>query len=115
MNEDILGDNIYSSQMNLDNFPTYRSLGPDGKRMDYAGASKHFSKVDPYMQDKHSMHYAAEYRTYLLLRNRYTQEWEFPTTKIFFGETMMRAKQNLFINLSGNDWRVKYQGKLPVV
>ena len=26
---------------------------------------------------------------------------------------MLRAKQNLFEDLSGNDWRVKYSGNLP--
>ena len=79
--------------MNLDNFPTHRYVDPvTGEKMEYAGASKHFLKVDPYIEDNKSLHYAGEYRTFLLLKNKYTKEWEFPTGRIFFGETMTRAK-----------------------
>ncbi len=109
LNEDILSDNVYSSPMNLDNFPTHRYTDPvTGKTKEYAGASKHHLKVDPNMEDVHSLHYASEYRTFLLLKNRYTGEWEFPASRIFFGETMMRAKQNLFMQFSKNNWRLKY-------
>jgi hypothetical protein len=46
LNEDILGDNPYSSKMNLDNYPTYRVPG-SSPPVEYAAASKHFSNVDP--------------------------------------------------------------------
>ena len=46
LNEDILGDNPYSSKMNLDNYPTYRVPGSNPP-VEYAAASKYFSNVDP--------------------------------------------------------------------
>ena len=60
----------------------------------------------------------------MILRNKYTKEWEFPTTKMNFGQTFMRAKQNLFNVIaydekeggqSGTSWKVKYFGQGPVV
>ena len=117
LNEDVLGDNPYSSKMNLDNFPTHRA---PGTQTEYCAASKHFSNVDPAMEDRRTLHYAAEDRTYLLVRNRFTKEWEFPTTKINFGQTFLRAKQNLFNVIAADDkagtsWKVKYFGQSPIV
>jgi hypothetical protein len=98
LNEDVLGDNPYSSKMNLDNFPTHRIPGAQAgdAGSEYCAASKHFSNVDPGMEDRRTLHYAAEDRTYLIVRNRFTKEWEFPTGKMNFGQTFLRAKQNLF-------------------
>ena len=89
LNEDILGDNPYSSKMNLDNYPTHRSKETGEE---YCAASKHFSKVDPAIEDPQSLHYAGEDRTYMIVRNKYTTEWEFPTHKMNFGQTFIRAK-----------------------
>jgi len=98
LNEDVLGDSPYNSKMNLDNYPTHRVRGSEpGKTEDeYCAASKHFSNVDPAMQDRKTIHYAGEDRTYLIVKNKHTKEWEFPTGRINFGQTFMRAKQNLF-------------------
>ena len=71
--------------------------------------------MDPEIQDRRTLHYAGEDRTYLVLRNKYTKEWEFPTYKIFFGETFLKGKQNLFTDLTGDDWKVRYIGQQPVV
>jgi hypothetical protein len=138
LNEDILGDNPYSSKMNLDNFPTHRLPGsqPGDEGAEYCAASKHFSNVDPNIEDRKTLHYAGEDRTYMLVRNRYTHEWEFPTARMFFGQTFMRAKQNLFNTIAskvgstaltspnsathddglqtGTAWKVKYFGQSPV-
>jgi len=84
LNEDILGDNPYSSKMNLDNFPTHKVPGSNPPE-EYCAASKYYQNVDPAMQDRRTIHYAAEDRTYMIVRNKYTQEWEFPTAKMFFG------------------------------
>ena len=48
--------------------------------------------MDPTCKDWRSLHYAAEDRTYFLVRNKYTHEWQFPVGEIFVGQTMMRAK-----------------------
>lgn len=91
LNEDILADNPYSSKMNLDNYPTHKVPGSNPP-IEYAAASKYFGNVDPKIQDRKTIHYAAEDRTYMIVRNRYTQEWEFPTGKLNFGQTFMRGK-----------------------
>lgn len=46
LNEDVLGDNPYSSKMNLDNYPTYRVTGSNPP-VEYAAASKYYANVDP--------------------------------------------------------------------
>lgn len=72
--------------MNLDNYPTHKIQDPKtGEDIEYCAASKHFSNVDPFIEDKKSLHYAAEDRTYLIVRNKFTHEWEFPTHKMYFG------------------------------
>jgi hypothetical protein len=140
LNEDVLGDNPYSSKMNLDNFPTHRLHGaqPGDAGAEYCAASKHFSNVDPNIEDRRTLHYAGEDRTYMIVKNRYTQTWEFPTTQMYFGQTFMRAKQNLFNTIASNvglpkpnpnaavqsneegapatgtAWKVKYFGTSPV-
>ena len=115
LNEHILADNSYASEQNLDNFPTHEftTTLPDGttETKSYAAASKNFAKVDPAAHDVRSLHYAGEDRTYLILKNKFTGEWEFPTGQINFGQTFLRAKQNLFMQYSeGKQWRVKYFG-----
>lgn len=121
LNEDVLSDNPYNSKMNLDNYPTYRVPGSNPP-VEYAAASKYFVNVDPKIQDRRTIHYAGEDRTYMIVKNRYTQTWEFPTAKMNFGQTFMRGKQNLFNVLAfdsnagptNTSWKVKYFGTAPV-
>jgi len=108
LNEDILSDNPYASTMNLDNFPTHT-----GEHGDYSAASKNFMKVDPECSDPRSLHYAGEDRIYLLMKNQYTDTWEFPTGRMFVGQTFLRAKQDLFLKYSENKWKVKFHGSMP--
>lgn len=116
LNESIFSENSYASDMNLDNYPTHEWRDPETKEThSYCAASKNFAKVDPNCDDYRSLHYAAEDRTYFIVRNRYTQEWQFPVGNMNFGQTLMRAKQNLFTDLSDGQWKVKYSGNLPVV
>ena len=93
LNEHVLAGNPYASDKNLDNYPTHRYVDPkSGETLEYAAASKSFANVDPEADDIRSLHYAPEDRTYLILRNKFTDEWEFPTTEIFFGTSFLRAK-----------------------
>lgn len=79
--------------MNLDNYPTHRLTNSEtGEVIEYCAASKHFPKVDPFIEDRKSLHYAGEDRTYLIFRNKYTKEWEFPTGRMFFGQSFLRGK-----------------------
>ena len=81
LNEDVLAKNPYASKMNLDNYPTHKWTDPEsGEEKTYCGASKNFHLVDPACNDHKSLHYAGEDRTFLLVKNKYTDEWEFPVT-----------------------------------
>lgn len=81
----------------------------------YSAASKQFSLVDPKCADRRSLHFAAEDRTYLLVKNKYTGEWEFPVGKVQLNQTFFRAKMKLFEDLTGNDWRIKFTGSAPML
>ena len=72
LNESVLNENPYASNMNIDNFPTHRStteVDEDGNPLEYCAASKNFAKVDPANTDTHTIHYAPEDRTYLIFRS----------------------------------------------
>lgn len=93
LNEDPLADNPYRSRKNIDNYPTHRYTDPNtGDTQEYCAASKYFKLVDPAMSDRRSIHYAGEDKVYLILRNKFTKEWEFPTSQIKFGQTFLRVK-----------------------
>ena len=114
LNEDALTNNAYASRMNIDNYPTHKIKNPEtGEYEEYCAASKHWSKVDPYCTDRKSIHYAGEDRVYLILKNKYTQEWEFPVTRIMMSETFLNAKLKLFKEISGDIWKVKFFGQGP--
>jgi hypothetical protein len=86
LNEDVLSDNPYASMKNLDNHPTHKYTDPStGVEMKYAAASKNFALVDPSVEDRRNFHFAGEDRVYLIFKNKYTKEWEFPTGKMNFG------------------------------
>ena len=114
LNESIFAENSYASDMNLDNYPTHEYTDPaTGETHTYCAASKNYAKVDPNCSDPRSLHYASEDRTYFLVRNKFTKEWQFPTGQMMFGTTFLRAKHNLFTQLSEEKWKVKYDGNLP--
>lgn len=114
LNESIFAENPYASTTNLDNHPTHAMDDPTtGEKHEYCAASKNFAKVDPTCSDPRSIHYAAEDRTYFIVRNKYTGEWQFPTGQMHFGQTLLRAKQNLFTDLSTGTWAIKYSGNMP--
>ena len=110
LNEDCLANNPYVSRMNIDNYPTHK-LGDDT----YCAASKQWSLVDPACKDQKSLHYAGEDRVYLIVKNRYTGDWEFPITKLNIGQSFFRAKYNLFNTLTDNKWRIKFFGSSPLL
>lgn len=71
--------------------------------------------MDPKCQDVRSLHYAGEDRVFLILKNKYTGEWEFPITKMNFGQTFFKAKMNMFTELTGNKWKIKFFGSSPIM
>mmetsp|Transcript_8749 Transcript_8749/g.13531 ORF Transcript_8749/g.13531 Transcript_8749/m.13531 type:complete len:353 (-) Transcript_8749:8-1066(-) len=114
LNEDILNKNPYHSNMNTDNHPT-DFKGENGEEHSYAAASKQWYRVDPTCQDMKSLHYAGEDRTYLIVKNKFTGEWEFPVSKMMMSDTFFKTKLNLFNQLSDNKWRITFFGSAPQV
>ena len=99
LNEDVLATNPYASRMNIDNYPTHRKLIGTKKVMvidengdeqeqevddyeTYCAASKQFSLVDPNCSDPRSLHFASEDKVFLMMKNRYSGEWEFPVGRL---------------------------------
>jgi hypothetical protein len=81
LNEDILSKNPYASRMNIDNYPTHKFTDPlTGEENEYCAASKQWSRVDPSCSDNQSLHYAGEDRVFLIVKNKYSGEWEFPVS-----------------------------------
>lgn len=116
LNEDVLATNVYASRMNIDNYPSHRLKNEEtGEFVEYCAASKHWRKVDPECSDRKSLHYASEERVYLIFKNKYTDEWEFPVTRIMMSETFLKAKLNLFHELTGGKWKVKFFGQGPLM
>ena len=116
LNEDCLANNPYASRMNIDNYPTHKYTDPaTGQEHTYCAASKNWSLVDPKCKDMKSLHYAGEDRVFLIVKNKYTDEWEFPIGNLHIGQTFFRGKVNLFEALTANKWRIKFFGSSPVL
>jgi hypothetical protein len=81
----------------------------------YCAASKNWQLVDPRCSDRKSLHYAGEDRIFLIVKNKFTNEWEFPITQMNMGQTFFRAKVNLFEDLTSNKWRIKFFGSSPLL
>jgi hypothetical protein len=95
-----LRDNPYHSLSNMDNIPTHRIVEPDGTKKDYSFSTKNWRQVDPDVRDPHFFHYASANKVYLLLKNRFSKEWEFPTTNMFYGNTFYKTRETLFKEFS---------------
>ena len=86
LNEDCLANNPYASRMNIDNYPTHKYKDPmTGEEHTYCAASKNWSLVDPKCKDMKSLHYAGEDRVFLIVKNKHTDEWEFPIGNLYIG------------------------------
>jgi hypothetical protein len=115
LNEDCLAQNPYASRMNMDNYPTHKFTDANGEEKTYHAASKQWKFVDPACKDKKSLHYAGEDRVFLIFKNKLTNEWEFPVSKMHVGQTFFRAKMSIFESLTQNKWRIKFFGSSPIL
>lgn len=52
---------------------------------------------------------------YLLVKNKFTKEWEFPTGKVFGNESFSIGRLNLFKNLTGEKWIARHPYLFPTV
>ena len=70
--------------MNIDNYPSHAIRDPESDEdlETYAAASKQWCFVYPTTSDNKSLHYVGEDRVFLICKNKYTGEWEFPISKM---------------------------------
>ena len=102
-------DNPYTSKTNIDNYPSIKDK-KSGK--EYAAATKNWRNVDPAVDDPQNLHYAAANKVYLLLKNRFTDVWEFPTGQMHFGDTFYKARHELFDTFAAK-WSVQHIARSP--
>lgn len=95
--------------------PTHRIKNPDGTYSLYYGASKNYANIDIEIKDRHSLHYAANHRVFLLLKNKLTKEWEFPTHIFNEKDTIAKSRSRLFSKISGDKWSVTHVASDPIV
>lgn len=113
--ESLFANNSYVSITNRDNLPTHGEKLENGSTKYYCGASKNWKKVDPSVTDHKSMHYGSSQRAYLIFKNKHTSEWEFPTTKLFSGDSFLEARKRTFMEIAKDKWIIRHEGKSPVV
>lgn len=113
--DSLFGNNPYMSLNNIDNLPSHEQKMEDGTVKRYCASSKNWRNVDPNVTDNKSLHYCAQQRIYLLLRNRYTGKWEFPSTALFGVDSFMDARRAFFSTLSDNKWFVQHKENLPAI
>ena len=51
----------------------------------------------------------------MIVKNKFTGEWEFPVGRMNLDQSLFRAKMSLFENLCENKWRIKFTGSSPVL
>ena len=104
-----------SPNIKRDQLTTHYYTDEDGVEQTYFGASKNWETVSPDIDDPKNFHYASANRVYLIVKNKLSQEWEFPTSSFRFGTTMYEARINLFDSFSSPRWRVRHVGKVPIL
>lgn len=109
-----LRDNPYHSLNNMDNIPTHWITDEKGENHDYSFSTKNWRLVDPDVKDPHFFHYAAASKVYLIFKNRFSQQWEFPTTPMFFGNTFYKTREDLFKTFS-EGWTSNHLGWAPII
>lgn len=75
--------------------------------------TKHYLYSDPNCQDNKSIQYAGGDKIFLILKNKHTNEWEFPTTPMLNGQLFTAAKECLHLSLSGDHWQVRWHDRSP--
>ncbi|EGR30610.1 hypothetical protein IMG5_127900 [Ichthyophthirius multifiliis] len=90
----------------------YQDLGA-GERREYSELSKHFLGVDPNINDKRQLQYAACHRTYLLVKDPIINQFVFPTKTVLDREVLNEAKALLFDKMSEQKFTVYYNNVIP--
>ena len=113
--DDMFARNPYVAITNRDNIPSHELKTGVGNVKKYAAASKNWRNVDPSVADRRSLHYGAQQQTYLLLKNKYTGEWEFPTISLSGTDSFSKARKDLFAKLTGNKWVARHPDHMPIL
>ena len=87
----------------------------DGTEEYYCEHSKVFFEVDPTVTKQRSIQRAANYRVYLLVKNKETNEWEFPSFVVLESEKFEDARMKFFRFLSNDIWKINYFPVEPFV
>ena len=114
MQESKFYNNPYVLETTVDALPSHKKTDNKGNEQRYAFASKNWRTIDPTMNDPHCLQNAAANFVYLLFKNRHSEEWEFPTTSIPFGKTMLESRIKFFDSFAER-WLATHVGTNPVV
>lgn len=99
---------------NPDNDINLRKWNTEKKQWDmYALYSKNYRQIDPNVTNKKSIQYNPTKRTYLIVKNRKTGLWEFPTTTLIWGETVEIKRQFLLYSLFRDAFKVYFNSDQP--
>ncbi len=98
---------------NGDNKPKLRKMNATGSYEFYCPDSKHFSLVHPNVDDVRSIQYAPNERVYMLFKNKYTGEMEFPTIPLYHGDLFNDVKFRLFLNLTKENFKIYFNDHHP--
>lgn len=95
---------------NSDNKIDRRRWNSEKNQWDYyASTSKYYTMVDPYVVDNKNIQYQGTKRIFLLVKNKHTGNWQFPTSRLYNGDSFRNAKTRLLLELS----RDRFRGFFP--
>jgi len=80
----------------------------DGTEDYYCENSKVFFEVDPSVTHPKSIQRVGNYRVYLLVKNKESNEWEFPSFNVLESEKFNDATVKFFRFLSNDVWKIYY-------
>lgn len=100
-------------RQNTDNIQTHAKKLDNGEIINYSANSKQFKQTDPNITDPHSIQYAPCNRTYLMVKEKTSGNWVFPTRPIIEKETFSDGKVTLFEQFSNKQWSVFYTTVYP--
>lgn len=101
-------------KINQDNTLNMRKFNNDKNDYDYYSRdSKHWSLVDPSVEDPKSIQTTSLNRVYMLFKNRKSDIWEFPTIPLLNGDSFEIAKLKLFFNVTKEFWKIFFPPHHP--
>ena len=99
----------------IENHKTHCIPKEDGTEEYYCENSKLYYETDPDVMNPKSIQRAPNYKVYLLVKNRETNSWEFPSFYVLESEKFVDARNKFFGFLSNNNWKIVYYPLEPFV